>query len=100
MLFRISLLVFVVFVGTLTAQECEETCATKCLEECPESRICTADEIDCGQGLPIPPDFCDPVRICVSNKCQCKIHISFIFKFSSFTLSIIFPFNISKLMTV
>jgi len=71
MLFRISLLVFVVFVGTLTAQECEETCATKCLEECPESRICTADEIDCGQGLPIPPDFCDPVRICVSNKCQC-----------------------------
>ena len=71
MLFRISLLVFVVFVGTLSAQECEETCATKCVEECPESRICTNDEIDCGPGLPTPPDFCDPVRVCVSNKCQC-----------------------------
>ena len=78
MLFRISLLVFVVFVGTLTAQECEETCATKCDEECPESRICTNDEIDCGPGLPTPPDFCDPVRVCVSNKCQCmKLEIFF-----------------------
>ena len=78
MLFRISLLVFVVFVGTLSAQECEETCATKCVEECPESRICTNDEIDCGPGLPTPPDFCDPVRVCVSNKCQCmKLEIFF-----------------------
>ena len=71
---RFFCLSLILSAGIITAEEtCDESCATKCEEECPEKRICTNDEIDCGQGLPIPPEFCDPVRICVSNKCQCMI---------------------------
>ena len=90
MRFYIVFLVLVAYIGTVPAQVCEETCTTKCVETCPEKRICTKDEIDCGQGLPIPPEYCDPVRVCVSNKCQCTKLVLYILDLSLYLINITF----------
>ena len=54
----------------------EETCQTKCVagcgEQCPEKKVCTKDEIDCGPKAKSPTDFCESDRVCLTSNCQCN----------------------------
>ena len=58
-----------------TQEQCETECIEECHEECPEKKVCTEDQLDCGEGPPHPSplSFCEPDRICVANTCQCRL---------------------------
>ena len=49
---------------------CQNRCLTSCRETCPEKKICTENEIDCGEGP--AHAFCEPDRVCVATNCECK----------------------------
>ena len=81
---RFSLLLTVILVQSTiclgTEEKCEEKCKTTCEEDCPEKRVCTADEKDCGtlKIVPTPPEYCDPVKICVDKHCECKYIVPYL----------------------
>ena len=67
---------FVLSVGHENLVVGSETCVEKCTEECeaicPEKKICSKDEIDCGPGSPPENPFCEVDRVCVAKNCNCK----------------------------
>ena len=56
--------------GALGAGMCEETCSNECI--CPERKVCTDTETDCGPSSATPKGHCDPDRVCVASNCQCR----------------------------
>ena len=69
------LLVFVIVFlvqGYLGQETCDEKCSEECT--CPERKVCTDTEIDCGPSSETPVGHCDPDRICVASNCQCTFN--------------------------
>ena len=53
-------------------QTCHTRCVSDCNAQCPDAKVCSGTEIDCGEGPPHPSGFCDADRICVAENCLCK----------------------------
>ena len=69
----IFLLAFVAIVfvqGSFGQETCDEKCSEECT--CPERKVCTETEKDCGPSSKAPEGHCDPDRVCVASNCNCK----------------------------
>ena len=53
-------------------QTCETRCISDCEASCPDAKVCSDNEVDCGEGPPHPSGFCDADRVCVAKNCECK----------------------------
>ena len=51
---------------------CETRCISDCEASCPDAKVCSDNEVDCGEGPPHPSGFCEADRACVAKNCECK----------------------------
>ena len=60
--------------GLTLAQEqsCHTRCVSDCNASCPDPKVCSENEVDCGEGPPHPSGFCEADRVCVAKDCLCK----------------------------
>ena len=67
-------LILLITCGTNIAEEqtCQDRCVNDCKATCPDKKVCTENEIDCGEGPPNPLGHCEADRVCVAKHCECK----------------------------
>ena len=68
-------LAFAITYGSSFAAEqtCHTRCVSDCNASCPDPKVCSATETDCGEGPPHPSGFCKADRVCAAENCLCKL---------------------------
>ena len=71
----LPILTIIITCGTTNGveQTCETRCISDCEASCPDAKVCSENEVDCGEGPPHPSGFCDADRVCVAKNCECRL---------------------------
>merc|ERR1712051_678393 len=73
LVFYLPILTIIITCGTTNGVE--QTCETRCISDyeasCPDAKVCSDNEVDCGEGPPHPSGFCEADRACVAKNCEC-----------------------------
>ena len=74
LVFYLPILTIIITCGTTNGveQTCETRCISDCEASCPDAKVCSDNEVDCGEGPPHPSGFCDADRVCVAKNCECR----------------------------
>ena len=57
---------------TLAQETCRTRCESDCNAKCEDPKVCSENEVDCGDGPPHPSGFCPADKVCVAKDCLCK----------------------------
>ena len=78
LVFYLPILTIIITCGTTNGveQTCETRCISDCEASCPDAKVCSDNEVDCGEGPPHPSGFCEADRNCVAKNCECKYNFS------------------------